>query len=359
VRYDSSIGETALVLADRNAENQRILATRKGSDLFAAQNFSSRPGAPAWSPDGRYIAVPGHRPARYQVMFVEVATGKMSAIDLDRGSDVGGLAWLDQTALVLNRGVGFNGAQLWRLSFPDGRVARITNDINWYDGASLAADRRQLVTARTDYQATIWVGDEDGQIGKDVVPSSMVPYRVRWSGDRLLFQHGGTEPGVSTITPGEPRASKLVPGAFDPHGAPDGRTFVFGLMHKPGIWRSDAEGRDLVKLTDVADNPIAVTSDDQNVIFRSASGARALWSVPLAGGTATQLSELPGGSTALSPDGHRVMFLSRNGDQRALIVCELPACTNMSRWPPPDPLDMLEWTPDGRGVAFVATQAQS
>ena len=41
------------------------------------------------------------------------------------------------------------------------------------------------------------------------------------------------------------------------------------------------------------------------------------------------------------------MFVTRERDQRQLIVCELPACSNIARYPAPDGVDRVEWTPDG------------
>jgi len=353
VRFDAPSGATTLVLADRNGENQRVLATRTGDEVFDTENFVLQPAAPAWSPDGRLIAVAGHSPSRFQIVVVDVASGRMQAFDLARGSFVRGLAWLNDRSILFNRAVGLANTQIWRFSYPEGTAARLTSDINQYVGVSVTGDRDQQVTTRLDSRTTIWLGDKDARTGKDVVPPSMVAWSVRWSGNRLLFDDGGIDSGLSTVLPGESTRTKVIPGSTNGFGTADGRTLVFSLIDKPGIWRSDADGRNLVKLTDRTSDPITITPDGQHVIYSDVARVRALWSVPLKGGPDMQVSALPAaGFASVSRDSRRIMFVTRDRDQRQLIVCELPACSNLARYSAPDGVDRVEWTPDG-AMTFV------
>ena len=351
VRFEPTTGETGLVLADRAGDNQRVLVSRAGKEVFDAQNFVGVPGSPTWSPDAHFIAVPGHSAARYQLVFVNTSTATMQAIDLERGSEVFGIAWLDQSSLVLNRAVGLGNPQLWRFSYPGGRTSRITNDVNSYIGVSVTSDRRQIATVRSEQQTTVLLSDTNGQNAKEM-PVSPLALSSRWLGDRLLVEHGGNDAGVSVIKPGEQSSSRLVVGGFGPVGSADGRTLAFGLIDKPGIWKSDAEGRNVVKLTDVADRPLAMSPDGLNVVFSAATGARELWIVPTTGGTAKRVSSLPAGYAAISPDSRRVMFVTRDGERRELIVCDLPSCANINRYPAPTRTNLVEWAPDGLSIAY-------
>ena len=225
----------------------------------------------------------------------------MQPFDLARGSFVRGLAWLNDRSILFNRSAGLANAQIWRFSYPEGTATRLTSDINQYWGVSVTADRNQQVTARLDDRTTIWVGDKDARTGKDVVPPSMMAWSVRWSGNRLLFDDSGIDSGLSTVLPGESSRTKVIPGSNNGFGTADGRTLVFGLIDKPGIWRSDADGRNLVKLTDRTSDPISITPDGQHVIYSDVARIRALWSVP-----AERRARFPG--VRPSSGGHRIRF---------------------------------------------------
>ena len=43
------------------------------------------------------------------------------------------------------------------VSYPDGEVRRITNDLNYYFGVSLTADDRTLATVQLNLAGNIWV----------------------------------------------------------------------------------------------------------------------------------------------------------------------------------------------------------
>lgn len=46
------------------------------------------------------------------------------------------------------------------------------------------------------------------------------------------------------------------------------------------------------------------------------------------------------------------MFVTRDGDRRELIVCDLPSCANINRYPAPTRSNLVEWAPDGRSIAY-------
>jgi hypothetical protein len=215
------------------------------------------------------------------------------------------------------------------------------------------------VTVRSEQQSAIWIGDANGRNANQTVPVASPTFTARWLGDRVVLESGGSDAGIFVIEPGATRATRLIAGGFAPLGTRDGRRLVHGFIDKPGIWRSDAEGRTPVQLTDVADRPLAVTPDGLNVVFSAATGARPLWTVPIAGGAAKQVSSLAAGNVAVSRDSRRVMFVTVDGDRRELIVCDLPACTNINRYPAPTRTDRIEWAPDGRSIAYLDDETGS
>src|SRR5262249_50382856 len=145
----------------------------------------------AWSPDGRTLAAVEWRAGGgiNHLVFVDATTDTERAVD---GDVFAGLAWLDDTSLVGGTFVG----QLTRVSYPQGKDRRATNDLSSYAGVSLTADRRALVTARTDRRVGIWIGDGSATNGAEVLPPAPVlatgyGYKINWAGDRLLYPGSG------------------------------------------------------------------------------------------------------------------------------------------------------------------------
>src|SRR5262249_37782357 len=146
VRINWTGGSSALLVADADGSHEREVATRRLPTGFLGLSVVGRPSAGvAWSPDGRTLAAVGWRAGGgiNHLVFVDATTDTERAVD---GDVFAGLAWLDDTSLVVGTFVG----QLTRVSYPQGKAVRLTNDLSSYAGVSLTADRRALVTARTD-----------------------------------------------------------------------------------------------------------------------------------------------------------------------------------------------------------------
>ena len=86
-----------------------------------------------------------------------------------------GVSWLDASSVLLSQPAEIGSpVQLWRMSYPDGAVSRLTNDVNSYHGAGLDGDRHSLVTSRSEMRVAIWVGDGAARSGAEVVPPTPV-----------------------------------------------------------------------------------------------------------------------------------------------------------------------------------------
>lgn len=135
----------------------------------------------AWSPDGRVLVVPGYDAPggvpTHQIVAVDVATGAEKVLPLRLPLiGVSGLAWLDAESLVASISIEAGAPiQLWRLSYPEAQLSRLTNDLSNYAGASLTSDRSSLVTARSESRVGVWVGDASGKNGAELLPLAAGP----------------------------------------------------------------------------------------------------------------------------------------------------------------------------------------
>jgi len=115
----------------------------------------------------------------------------------------------------------------------------------------------------------------------------------------------------------------------------------------------DREGRRPIQLATGSVSYPSVTPDGQQVVFNSPTGGvQTVWRVPMAGGAPTQIVKEPvpiAGFSDVSRDGRSIVL----GLGGKWTICDFPACTE--RRPIADMHGSHpRWTPDGRGIAYVA-----
>jgi serine/threonine protein kinase len=351
-----------LFVANVDGGQERVLASQGASSPWISLVAPWRPSIPpAWSPDGRFIALAAAGgPSGGQIVFVDSGTGSAQNIAVPSGT-MGGVIWLDARSLVLNYPAQLGAPnQLIRQPYPAGPLSRLTNDPNDYVGISLSGDRRRLVTVRRDARMDLWVGDGGATTGSDVVqraPSPMSVDRVAWAGDRLLYSGiVGGKPAILKVTPGQTTPEDIVLEALAPAATSDGSTIVFvsSTDNTLDLWTADASGRRKTRLVpSVTAEQVAVTPDDRFVLFTSiAGGTVSIWMVSIEGGSPTKLAD--GFNAAVSPDGGSIAFIAQPpGAVPTLLVCSLPRCSS-PRTIGRALLDApVSWTPDGRGVAYA------
>ena len=181
----------SLVVADADGGRERVLTRRRRPSAFVSMVWFNAPAVrPAWSPDGRTIAAFGAHVAELntQVVFVDVATGAETVKGSRGGFVPHGIAWLEERLLALSQPrTSWSRTQLWRMSYPDGTVSPLTNDLTSYLGADLDRARNSLVTTRSETKGAIWVGNAEWTNGKEVLASFDLPIpspTIRWFGDR-------------------------------------------------------------------------------------------------------------------------------------------------------------------------------
>jgi len=358
-----------LVVANSDGADERAVGQgASGARGFATNIPGATASAPAWSPDGRLIATFQRLSEDIRdigVAVFDVSSGQVTVVKIT-GDVPQGVGWLDQSTLVVGQALQQGTpSQLWQVTFPDGKRTRLTNDVNRYSELSLSADANSLVTSRLDDRVSVWVGDAKG-VGHDILDpapymSSATQYAtVGWDGPRVLFTHtlnGRFE--IFRLDPspgGTPQA--IVPGremAADSDG-----TIVYRSLtgNDVGLWKVGRDGQRPVLLAKGTVSFPSITPDRQQAIYSSSiSGVQTIWRVPLAGGEAKPMLDEPvsiAGFSDVSPDGKSIVV--QQG--REWIVCDFPACA-MRRTLAPVQGGYLRWTPDGRGISFIAGSPES
>ena len=361
---------TALITADPDGSHEKVRAVRRRPFFFNIIPIDSFIPQPGWSPDGATIALPvsdGAAPTPSGLVAIDVATGAERVFPVH---GVSTLAWLDDASIVLSRRAESAALQLWRLSYPEGKLSRLTNDLNSYAGVSVTSDRRSLVTAQRVTRTGIWVGNRLATQGAEVVP--LAPGKrgdVAWAAERLVYtSFTPGEPSIVSIRPDGRMPEEIVLKGIAPGATSDGRTIVYistKTGSEAGLWKADADGRNAIQLVSgpimvdptATGNWVTVTPDDRQAVFVSLNGGLpAIWTVPLDGGAPVRLFEGLAVTPHVSPNGTLLVYGTPDAkNQPSVMVCEFPACSARRSLTLPANLAAvgLKWMPDSRAVAYI------
>lgn len=373
VRNAPDAGAGSLILAKRDGTGERKVATRFAPEYFSVEG-------PAWSPDDKRIACAVGRTefnrTKMNVAEINVADGASRLLTLRSWDFIGQLAWLDDGRSILMDAWDSNASllsrQIWQLTVADGRVRRVTNDLNSYHGVSLAAKGNALVTIRTSRATALWVapsedttqaaritsgaGDLVGEVmGLAWTPDGRLVYGSNASGNLNIWMMDADGRHQRQLTVGSQIDVK-------PTVSSDGRSIVFvswrtGTSH---LWRMDTDGGNLRQLTNnEAETYPDISVDGRFVVYLSAGQNRSgLWKIPVEGGEAVLLRDGWMMFPQVSPDGKLVACFYQDettmGNKLALIplaggepvrLFDLPQTVFIRAG--------LRWTTDGRALAYV------
>jgi eukaryotic-like serine/threonine-protein kinase len=373
VRRHPIKSESYLVLADADGTNEQILATLKGDERF-------KDSGPAWSPDGKVIATGITKTStgvHDYLAAVAVADGGIKPIGSQQWDDVGRLGWLaDGAGLV----AAFyekdtKNAQYYLISYPEGAVRRITNDLNDYHDLSLTADTSTMATVQEDRIINLWVssgaetkglrqltfgsGKYEGAAGVRWVPDGRIVYEA-WVGnvgDIWIMNADGSGQKRLTNT-SSPYTS------WNPGVSPDGRyvVFVSDRAGKSHLWRVDVDGSNLKQITsgDRFERDPSFSPDGRTLFYSSYDGEHLeLFRIAIDGGEPVRLTEgFLADNPNVSPDGKTIAAYYRESGGAPLKIVLLPTEGGKPNkmFDVPQDACNFRWTPDSRSLTYCDTE---
>ncbi|MGH9354339.1 MAG: protein kinase domain-containing protein [Terriglobia bacterium] len=361
-------GEIRLMVANLEGGGQRVLDTRKLLNAFDNRG-------PAWSPDGKMIAVAvenGSSGNLYDgVVAVDVRDGRETPIGAAQWRRTGQMQWLaDGRGLVMCASLPTGTEQIWGLSYPAGQARRITHDLNHYSGLGLTADSTTLVTTSGDSPSNLWIapqgdsrrarqitfgtGGHDGHDGIAWLPDGKIAYAAQPGGQSQIW--------LTDTAGSNPQQLTLNADVGEPSACGSGHTITFSSLQegKINVWKINEDGSNFNPLTHGnTDFFPACSPDGKWVVFDSIrSGQITLWKIPLDGGKAIQLTNYGSQFTAISPDSRWIAFLDI-ADLTNLRIAVVPMTggapvkTFNYKANPPTDNNYLRWTPDGQSIDYV------
>jgi serine/threonine protein kinase/dipeptidyl aminopeptidase/acylaminoacyl peptidase len=367
-RYASE-GEDALIVANVDGTGEQKLATRKHPDFLL-------PGV-AWSPDGQTIACPigGFVNGYYRsIGVINVADGTEKRLSSTKWNDVQRLVWLPNgSGLILSGQARFGDPyQLWQVSFPEGEVQTVTNDLSDYNQVSLTADGTAMAAILADATSNIWlIPNGEWSNGRQVTSSKTNGVSsVAFSPDgRIIYQSRAAGNSDLWIMDVDGRNQKQI--TDDVHSeqfgsiTPDGRYVVFdssrsGTMQ---VWRVNLDGSNAKLLTASPGFMQDITPDGKWVVYSTfGPGGFSIWKVSIEGGEAVQVTRRYSHAPAVSPDGKSVAAYipdERTGATKVAIFPfeggEFTKSFDVQAAPGSFPYP-VRWTPDGRALTYIANR---
>ncbi len=379
VRQVSKAKTSNLIVANADGTNEQSLEVLNNPFAFSTDG-------PAWSPDGKRIAVADNPTGEVDKSAIEVVDLESKAKTRVGSTDwiaPDQMAWLpDGSAVLFNARVAKSSlnAQLFALSYPGAEVRRITNDLNFYSGTSITSDGADLATVQVTLTGNLWVAGF-GSAASFSPPREITSGISRADGISGIIWTSDGKLIYSYYTSGTIQLASAAPDGTDVHDiAPrvvtpswlsncgDGKHFAFSMGGGTGgsaIWRADMDGSNVTQLST---NPIAVhpncSPDGKFVVYVNVGGnSTRLMKVGIDGGAASEISKADAFSPVISPDGASVAALYQPDPSKhpSLAVIGLAGGEVRSVYNLPveaqaaingDGGQKLAWINDGRAILY-------
>ena len=354
-------GTTELMVADVDGRNARALATANAPDKF-------QPEGPSWSPDGTTILATASsmQPGVVIVVYAVDAQTGAARITGEGWAFARDVQWLPGNRSYLLTAIDFSGMakpQIWRVAYPSGERARVTNDLNLYTGASASADGRSVATVQSEMVAAVYVaagpdkepqrvsggaGRADGDIGLAWLPDGRLVYSSNASGLPQLWiaDSGGANSRQLTATLGP---------SSQPWTSADGKWIVFTSYTKEGncLFRIAPDGGGLQQLTTDGNARNPIVSPDGKTLYYLAmrDGLQRLMRMSAEGGPAEPVIDQQFRAHHISFDGTRMLGFTWSAVHRRSVLATVNVVEKTIE-PLPESQGSALFMPDG-GMAIV------
>ena len=363
VRGVAAKGEVRVLIAKADGSGERVLVTRPALLSLVG---------PAWSPDGRTVALKTLETAkglRNVLWAVSVADGSVREV-YSAPFGIGRPRWLpDGSGLLVamrDPSPPYRG-QLWYIPFPKGEVRRLTNDLTDYqfDCLDLTHDGTTLVDTEMTTVSDLWVAPAGDAARARQITSKEPPIgEFSWmpngsivfdNQDVNLFAVNPDGSGHTLLTPSEQLN-------WEPSACGDGRHIVFLSYReqKVGVWRMDADGSNPVRLADETLASYPQCSPDGNWVVYQQGAGRTMVQVPISGEKPPQVvTQDRGTSPRISPDGKLIVYLAHSSaasKPNQMKVIPFGGGTPIYQLDWPAAAGFPLWAPDGKAVEYVLTR---
>ena len=370
--FDLPSAEGRLMIANEDGSDTKTLAVRKVPGTYAASAYRHA----EWSPDGRHIAAlvtdPDPSGQNDTLVDIDVATGAERPMPGRRWRSLSDFTWLPDGSGYVLAGQHKSGVprQIWIVSYPGGRVRRVSNDLNDYYTVSVSAGGRTIASVQDDDISDIWVGPANAPDSAKQVSSGRQDgmLGIAWSLDnRIVYTSNRSENWDLFMSDANGGNERQLTFDHRYHGQPTvcdrGRTIVFmsDSGGAPHLWKLDLQGGVSAQLTNGSGEQAPACDATGEWVFylgQGSNGSSYVFKMPISGGAPVRVSDrIALAEPMVSEDGQHVAFQS-SGENGKIVAVNIEggiqSKSDLELAETFDPSTRLaRWIPGERAVAFV------
>jgi Tol biopolymer transport system component len=366
MRYDNpEEGKYQLIVRPVNgaSSDERVLATGPEN-----QNLYN----PAWSPDGKTIVCneANVKGVLMSLAAIDVASGAKKVFFGTNTQLFTSPTWMPDGSGLLGvlygLGSSFHQTQIAFVTYPGGKLSRITHDTNAYSYVNVAADKRSLSAVLSQGRWNIYLMPASSSAAQAHAITTAEDFtNMAWTPDgALLSDQQGVLNRIDPATGNRtPIATREGSSSGNPYACADGKYVIFdslslGAEADNNIWRMDSSGGNLKHLTTGKQDSHAVCSPDSRwVYFLQQQDEDRVARVPIDGGSPQTVSNFPALESQfdVSPDGKLVAFQTLvHAPEHQLKLVVVSTDSNEARQLSLERglYGLLRFSPDGKAVVY-------
>jgi Tol biopolymer transport system component len=359
-----NIGKIRLITANVDGSGEKVVWEAEG------EVSSSAILAPAWSPDGRTIAMSwGTRnPLGGSLAVVTLADGSARTIYRHPGL-IGRPLWRPdgKGLLVPLDNVSGTRAQIWYIAYPSGEARRFTNDLadysRWYFDQT--ADGKTLVIAEESGQFDVAVTDGSGTGSPRGLTTGGGRHQITWGRDNTLLDATRDHIFSVDVRNGNTRQLTAVGTVNSPVSACGDGSLLYQVFKddRATVWRMDADGSNARQIVGSGFAQLRCGNDGTWFIAPSAGPNAPLALVRLAtadGPVVKILDNVTGGLiSSVSHDGAMIGAAVWPEDPAAAPLFTIVPTAGgppLFRFKLPAGAGPIKWAPGDKGVRYALTR---
>jgi Tol biopolymer transport system component len=363
--HDSSNWDLLLAKSDGTIEKP----------IFRNHPLLSDSYVPAWSPDGKTIAIPIVQPSKDALggfLAIDANTGQEQTVAVSQDHIYHGPVWMPDGSALIAIAAQIDAEhmqmQISYVDYPSGEYRALTADTNDYSHVGIAKSGKTLVALQSKVHMNLSLAPAGNPDQAVSIPlqSELPLWRWNWMPDgRLLLPQGGALKGVTAK--GEETSlhydAKHIADQVAICGG--GRYIVFRQVGgtsaaSANLSRMDLNGTNLKQLsTGLNDQAPACAKDGNWVYYLDHQDNRYVKRISVEGGSPETVVKHAVGAYGLSPDGTEIVSLDvRELDHKLMlridnVETQKMAYSDIDQRALPDE---LAFTPDGKNVVYMVRE---